>query len=164
MSTLINQDLNDAINAQIGREFGASHQYMQIAAYFDGLALERAARLFFEQAEEEHEHAMKFLKYILDAGGEVHIPPIDAPKSSFASAEEAVGLALKWEMDVTQYIHNLMELALRDKDYIARPFLDWFETEQLEEVSKMDKLLRVVRGVGERNLFMIEAYLSHLDA
>ncbi len=66
-------------------------------------------------------------------------------------------------MDVTGYINNLMEIALSERDHIARQFLDWFENEQLEEVSKMDKLVRVVKGVGERNLFMIEAYLSHLD-
>lgn len=162
MTTMISQSLNDSINAQIGREFGASLQYLQIAAYFDDMAMDQAAKLFFEQAEEENEHAMKFLHYILDAGGELHIPPVEAPKSQFVSAEEAVGLALKWEMDVTQHIHNLMEIAVNEKDYIARQFLDWFESEQLEEVSKMDKLLRVVKSVGDRNLYMLEAYLSHL--
>ena len=163
MTSMISRDLSDAINAQIGRELGAGLQYLQIAAYFDGMALDRAAELFFKQSEEEHDHAMKFLRYVLDAGGEIHIPPIDAPKSTFSNAEEAVGLALRWELDVTQQIHQLMEIALREKDYIARQFLDWFENEQLEEVSKMDKLLRVVRGVGERNIYMIEAYLSHLE-
>lgn len=163
MTSLISHELNDAINAQIGREFGASLQYLQIAAYFDGMALARAAELFFKQAEEERAHAMKFLKYVLDAGGEVHIPPIDAPRSNFASAEEAVSAALKWEVDVTSNINNLVEIALSTKDYLARNFLDWFVNEQLEEVSSMDKLLRVVKGVGDRNLYMIEAYLSHLD-
>ena len=163
MTMLISQQLMDAINAQVGREFGASMQYLQIAAYFDGLALDQAAKLFFAQAQEEHDHAMKFLKYVLDAGGEVHIPPIDAPKSTFTSAEEAVALALKWELEVTSHINNLMEIALSDRDYIGRAFLDWFVSEQLEEVSKMDKLLRVVKGTGERNLYMIEAYLSHMD-
>lgn len=163
MTTMISQDLCDAINAQIGREFGASMQYLQIAAYFEGMALERAAKLFFEQSDEERTHAMKLLKYVLDAGGEVHIPPIDAPKSNFASAEEAVSGALHWEMDVTDNFNNLMEIALGEKDYLARQFLDWFVNEQLEEVSKMDKLLRVVKSVGDRNLYMLEAYLSHMD-
>jgi bacterioferritin B len=163
MTTMISQELNDGINAQIGREFGASLQYLQIAAYFEGMAMTQASKLFFSQAQEEHNHAMKFLKYVLDAGGEVHIPPIDAPKSNFLSAEEAVSLALKWEQEVTGYIDILMEVALSQKDYIARQFLDWFENEQLEEVSKMDKLLRVVKATGERNLYMLEAYLSHLD-
>lgn len=163
MNAMISHELNDAINAQIGREFGASMQYLQIASYFEGMALERAAKLFFTQAEEERDHAMKFLKYVLDAGGEVHIPHIEAPKSHFSSAEEAVGAALKWEMEVTDYINSLMDIAMSQKDYLGRQFLDWFVNEQLEEVSKMDKLLRVVKGVGERNLYMIEAYLSHMD-
>lgn len=163
MTSLISQTLNDAINAQIGREFGASLQYLQIAAYFDGMALDQAAKLFFEQSDEERDHAMKLLKYVLEAGGELHIPPVDAPKSNFVSAEEAVGAALRWELDVTDQINNLMSIAMSENDYLGRNFLDWFVEEQLEEVSKMDKLLRVVKGVGERNLYMIEAYLSHAD-
>jgi bacterioferritin B len=79
--TMISQKLNDAINAQIGREFGASMQYLQIAAYFDSLALDQAAKLFFEQADEERDHAMKFLKYVLEAGGELHIPAPLMPPS-----------------------------------------------------------------------------------
>lgn len=162
MTSLISQSLNDAINAQIGREFGASMQYLQIASYFDNAALDGAAKLFFGQADEERDHAMKLLKYVLDAGGEVHIPPIEAPKSSFSSAEEAVGAALRWELDVTDQINNLVSIAISENDYLGRKFLDWFVEEQLEEVSKMDKLLRVVKGVGERNIYMLEAYLSHM--
>jgi len=160
---MISQALNDGINAQIGREFGAGMQYLQIGAFFEENALDQTAKMFYKQAAEENEHAMKFFKYVIDAGGEVHIPPIDAPKSTFVSAEEAVSLALKWELDVTGYITGLMEIAVNEKDYIARQFLDWFENEQLEEVSSMDKLLRVVKGVGERNMYMLEAYISHLD-
>jgi ferritin len=36
--------------------------------------------------------------------------------------------------------------------------------EQLEEVTKMEQLLSVVRRAGERNLLMVEAYLAHLDS
>jgi ferritin len=158
---LISRELNDAINAQIGREFGASLQYVSIATYFDSMALRKLASFFYKQAEEERDHAMKFVRYVVDAGGEVHIPPIDAPQSTFKTAEEAVELSLKWENDVTQYVNGLMEIALGQKDYIARTFLDWFETEQLEEVSSMENLLRVVRMAGERNLIMLEAYISH---
>jgi ferritin len=42
-----------------------------------------------------------------------------------------------------------------------RQFLAWFVTEQLEEVSSMDNLLGVVKNAGEKNLMMVEAYLSH---
>jgi hypothetical protein len=32
-----------------------------------------------------------------------------------------------------------MDIAVSEKDYLARQFLDWFVNEQLEEVSKMDR-------------------------
>ena len=64
---------------------------------------------------------------------------------------------------MTRRINALMELAVSQKDYMAQDMLLWFVTEQLEEVSTMDNLLKVVRITGERNLIMIEAYLSHKD-
>ncbi len=158
---LISQELTDAINAQIGREFGASLQYVSIANYFAGEALQKLAEFFYKQAEEERDHAMKFNNYIIETMGVVQIPPVDAPKSTFASAEEAIGLALKWETEVTAQINSLMEMAVTQKDYLSRQFLDWFVNEQLEEVSTMDRLLRITQRAGERNLLMLEAYFSH---
>ncbi len=158
---MISKELNDAINGQIGREFGASLQYINIATYFDGEALPKIAEFFYKQAEEEHEHAMKFVKYIVDTGGEVRIPPVAAPKSTFASAEEAFQLSMEWEMEVTKQVNNLMDIAHNEKDYAAQNFLNWFVEEQIEEVSSMDALLRIVKRAGEKNLIMLEAYISH---
>ena len=36
---LISSAMNDQINEQIGHEFGASFQYVNIAGYFDSVAL-----------------------------------------------------------------------------------------------------------------------------
>lgn len=160
---LISKKLNDAINAQIGREFGASLQYVNIATWFDGEALRKMAALFYKQAEEEKEHAMKFVKYIVDTGGSVSIPAVAAPKSTFAAAEEAVKLSLDWELEVTRQINDLYNIAVAEKDYAAQNFLDWYVDEQIEEVNSMDNLLKVVKRVGEKNLIMLEAYLSHGD-
>ncbi|HEY4303953.1 MAG TPA: hypothetical protein VGM82_05780 [Gemmatimonadaceae bacterium] len=41
---LISQTMNDQMNAQIGHEFGASLQYMNIAAYFDDAAFPSSPR------------------------------------------------------------------------------------------------------------------------
>jgi bacterioferritin B len=73
-----------------------------------------------------------------------------------------IQLALDWELKITGHINDLFSLAVVQKDYIAQDFLRWFVSEQLEEVSSMDTLLKVVRQSGERNLIMIEAYLSHI--
>lgn len=158
---LISAELNKAFNEQIGRELLASHQYIAIASYFDGRALKKLAEMFFKQSEEEREHAMKFVEYLNDVGGKVEIPSIAAPQSDFQTAEEAVRLALECEMDVTRHINNLMTMAIEQKDYAAREFLDWFVKEQVEEVSSMQDLLQIVQQVGEHYLIMVEAYLSH---
>ncbi len=158
---LISKQLNDAINKQIGREMEASNQYLQIAAYFESRYLKKLAELFYKQAAEEQEHALKFLHYVTETSGKLEIPPLAAPKSAFSSAEEAVSMSLKWENDVTAFIYELVEIANSTKDYIAREFLSWFVTEQLEEVSSMDTLLGVIKNTGEKNLIMVEAYLSH---
>ncbi|GAB4397592.1 MAG: ferritin [Anaerolineales bacterium] len=161
---MIGEKLNQSMNQQIANEFGASLQYVAIAAYFESHYLKLMAKLFFEQAEEEREHAMKFVHYILETGGKLQIPAVAAPKSDFASAEEAVQAALNWEVEVTGQINALMDIAVEAKDYLGQSFLRWFVDEQLEEVAKMEQLLGVVRSAGDKNLFMMEAYLAHLEA
>src|SRR3954471_25081255 len=108
---LISNTMVAAINKQIGHEFGAFLQYVAIAAYFGNESLPELSRHFNKQAMEEREHAMKFLNYVLDAGGLPEIPGIAAPQSRFASAEEAVKLSLTWEETVTKQIHGLLDQA-----------------------------------------------------
>jgi ferritin len=153
---IISQKLQDAINTQIGNELGAALQYMQIASYFEGETLPGLAKFFFLQADEEYEHAMKFLHYLLEVGAQVKIAAIPAPKVVFKSAEEAVGDALKWEQDVTKQIYGLVDVATADKDYISQRFLDWYVNEQLEEISTMDTLLNMVKKAGPQNLFVLD--------
>ena len=153
---LISKAMNKQMNEQIGHEFGASLQYVNIAAYFDDAGLPVLRDHFFKQADEEREHAMKFVRYLLDAGGAVEIPAIPAPRHEFGSAEEAVGLALDWENTVTKQIIALMDRATSEKDYLSHDFLEWFMREQLEEVSSMDMLLKMVRRSGESGLMLVE--------
>src|SRR5574341_386718 len=157
---LISQDMNKQMNAQIGHEFGASLQYVSIASHFDHAGLPVLARHFFRQADEERQHAMKFVRYILDADGSVVIPAVPAPRAEFKSAEEAVSLALEWELTVTRQINALLERASTERDYVAHDFLEWFAREQLEEFSSMDTLLKMVRRVGESGLMLVENALA----
>ena len=157
---LISKELNKAINEQIGHEFGASLQYVAIAVHFDGEGLPSLAKHFYKQANEEREHAMRFVKFLVDADGELELPAVPAPRSRFKSAEEAVQLSLNWENEVTRQINGIMDLAIKQNNHIARNFLEWFMSEQLEEVSSMDTLLRMVRRAGEQGLLFVENYLQ----
>src|SRR5215813_14505470 len=107
---LTSQKVIDAINEQIGYEFSASMQYYAIAAHFAAEALPQLSQHFFRQADEEKDHALRFIKYVVDAGGRVMIPAIDAPKSKFKNPEEAVKLSLDQEIHVTKQINALVDL------------------------------------------------------
>ena len=157
---LISEKLEEALNRQVGREMGASLQYLAIAAHFDRLSLKQLARFFYRQSDEEREHAMKFLHFVIDAGGTVRLPEITAPRSEFGTASECAKLSLDWETEVTKQIYELVDTALKDKNYIALRFLDWFVTEQLEEVRLMDELLSIIERAGEDRLLQVEDYLA----
>ena len=156
---LISKELEEAINAQIGREFGASFQYTSIAAYFDVEHLPNLAAFFYRQAGEEHMHAMKLLHYVVDAGGQVRIPAVPVTKYDFAHALECAQLALDWETEVTRQINALMDLAIAQRDHIAQDFLRWFVTEQLEEISTMEQLISIVQR-GKDNLLFVDDYIA----
>ena len=157
---LISDAMNEAINEQVGHEFAAMLQYVAIATYFDGEGLPQLAQRFYAQATEERDHAMRFVRYVVDADGQVEIPAIPAPQSRFRSAEEAVQLSLTWELTVTRQINTLVDLAIRESDHMTKNVLDWFVNEQREEVATMDTLLRMVRRAGESGLLFVENYLA----
>jgi bacterioferritin B len=115
---------------------------------------------FRKQAEEEKEHALRFIQFLLDAGARVEIPGVPAPQASFAAAEDGVKLSLEPEERVTAQINALVSTAKAESDYTRDNFLQWFVKEQLEEVSSMDQLLRVVQHAGEANLLRVEEFLA----
>ncbi len=157
---LISEKINQAFNKQVGYELGNSIQYLAIAAHFERESLFGLAKLYYQQADEEREHAMKFVKFLLDAGGKVVIPAIPAPQSDFDSALVAAQLALESEKVTTRQIYELVALATDEKNYIALNFLQWFLSEQLEEVSSAEARVTVIQRAGP-SVLMVEAYLAH---
>jgi ferritin len=156
----VEQPIVDAVNAQIGRELEAHLQYLAISSWFDAEGLPELSRFFRAQAVEEHEHAMRFLDYLQDVGGSVVIPALAAPKPAFESAEEAVAASLEWEEDVTRHIDRLVDLAGERRDHATHAFLQWFVTEQVEEVSTMSELLQATRRAGEGNLLLLDDFVA----
>jgi len=156
----LEEKLAAALNQQVGNELAASNQYVAIAAYFDAAALAELAKFFYLQAEEEREHAMKFVKFVIDAGASLAIPEIRAPQAQFESAREAVALALHSEETVTKQIYSLVDIAKESSNYIAMRFLDWFVDEQFEEEATIGALLQVVERAGEEQLLLVEDLLA----
>jgi bacterioferritin B len=156
----VSAQLNAAINAQIGHELENSNRYVAIASYFESECLFGLAKIYFKQADEEREHAMKFVKFLLEVGGDVAIPAIPSPPNRFSSAEAAAQSALDSEVRTTEQIYSLVELAGTEKNFIAVNFLQWFLNEQREEISSAQTRLSVIKRAGP-SVLMVEAYLAH---
>ena len=149
----------EALNGQIAYEFGASQQYVAIAIYYDAETLPRLAAHFYQQSLEERNHAMMMVQYLLDAGEKAAIPGVDAPRTEFADTVEPVALALDQERRVSGQINALAGVARETGDYAGEQFMQWFIKEQVEEVSSMSDLLRVVERARE-NPLLAEEYLA----
>lgn len=160
---MISQPMNDLLNKQITHELFASHAYLGISILAEQHTLKRLAKLFRQQAEEEREHALKILDYILEQDGAARLEAIDAPPAEFGTVLDAIEFAFKHEQKVTKQIHDLVALAEKENDYATRQFLGWFVEEQVEEVSSMRDLLDVARMCGN-HLLNLEAYLIHRNA
>jgi ferritin len=155
---IIKQKVVDLMNAQIRSEFSASLQYIAIAAHFDDMALPELASFFYRQADEEHEHAMKFVHFMLEAGTKPIIPSIPKLVNEFDGVSEPVQHALDQELKVTDEINNLVSMAIAENDHISNQFLQWFVTEQVEEVDTMSTLLQTIQHAAG-NLLLVEDFV-----
>lgn len=158
VQSMISSKLAQKLKEQVGHELGAHQQYLAIGTYFAQQNLDRWAALFYKQAAEEKEHAMKIVRFLTDVGEVAHFPAIPAASSSFKSAADAVGQALQWERTVTGQFQSMAKIALSGGDFVGFQFLQWFLEEQVEEVSSMEKYLALVEsGI---NLFQAEELLE----
>jgi bacterioferritin B len=149
----------EALNEQIGYEFGASQQYVAIAVYYDAQTLPQLAAHFYRQAVEERNHAMMMVQYLLDLDASVVIPGVEGPRTDFADVVAPVSLALEQEKRVTGQIAELVKIAREESDLVGEQFLHWFLQEQREEVSSMSALLDVMQRSRD-NVMLVEEYLA----
>ena len=149
----------DALNAQIGREFAAAHQYLAIATHYEAETFPRLARFFYKQADEERGHAMRMVDYLLETGMPLTLGEIAAPKRDFEDHVAPIRLALEQERQVTVQIGELFEIARETRDPASEIFMQWFVDEQVEEEDSMESLLRVAERVREYPM-MLEEFLA----
>ena len=161
MKQLISKKVAKAINSQIGLEFFASMQYEAICAWFKLEGLPQLSAHFSAQAAEERDHAHRFISYLIETGTPLELPAIDAPKCHFKDAVQAVKLALDHELKVTDSIKELLDLAEEENDRFTQNSLQWFITEQLEEVSSTEELLHIVQRAGDGGLLFVVHYLAN---
>jgi ferritin len=142
---MISQTIQDAMNEQIKHELHSAYVYLSMAAYFESQNLPGFANWMQVQSREEVNHAMKFYTFINDRGGRVQLQTIGQPPIEFSSAEDVFKQALAHEEHISDTIHKLYDLALKETDYPAQVMLHWFIEEQVEEEQNVGQVLEMVK-------------------
>lgn len=159
---MLNPAIEQALNDQVQKEFHSAYIYLSMAAYFEAENLPGAASWMRQQAGEEQEHALKIFDFIIDRGGRAALQAIGQPPTGFASPLAVFEAAYAHEQKVTQSIHDLYALALREADYPTQVMLQWFIDEQVEEEKNSSAIMAQLKMVGDSPaaLLMIDRQLA----
>ena len=73
----------ELLNDQVNKEFYSAYLYLEIADYYSDIDLDGFSNWYTNQAQEERDHAMLFVKYLQNNGIKVKFKAIDAPDAVF---------------------------------------------------------------------------------
>lgn len=145
---MLSKALNEAINEQIKWEFGSAYLYLAMANFFVERGLSGSAKWMRLQAQEELEHAMKFVDHVHDRGGRVVLMALEQPPADYASSLDVFQRSLAHEQEVTQRIDHLYKMATEEQDVASQTFLQWFVTEQVEEERHASEVVEQLKLAG----------------
>ena len=162
---MLSDTMVKALNEQIAMEGYASFLYLSMAGWFDAKSMQGCAAFMYRQSQEEHGHMMKIFNYLVDLDAIAISPGITQPPSDFNSVQEVFADTLAHEQRVTKSIHDIVELAITEKDHSTYTFLQWYVNEQREEENLMRTILDKINliGTGPQSLYFIDKEIAALN-
>lgn len=144
----LSKSIATALNAQITTEAHASQIYLSYAAWTAKQGFNGISHFLFRHAQEERNHMMKIIEYILKRGGEVQIAAIPAPEEDPTSINACFEKLLKHEIDNTKSIYKLVKISFDEEDWATWNMMQWFVKEQIEEETIVMNLLDKIKIAG----------------
>ncbi|MBN9296469.1 MAG: ferritin [Filimonas sp.] len=144
----LSPSLAQALNDQMTKEAHASQIYLSYGAWADARGYDGIANFLFRHAQEERNHMMKILEYILERGARVKVAAIPAPGTDPTSVQDCFEKVFKQEIDNTKAIYTLVKMSLTEEDWASWNFLQWFVKEQVEEETLALNLLDKIKIAG----------------
>ncbi len=140
-----------ALNNQMTNEAHNSQIYLAYASWASDKGFEGIANFLFRHANEERNHMMKILEYILKRGAKVVVTAIPAPGPDPVSVNDCFEKVFKSEVENTSSIYNVVNMSMAEKDWATWNFMQWFVKEQTEEETLALDLLSKIKVAGGVN-------------
>ena len=144
----LSDKLRAALNGQMTKEAHASQIYISYASWAASEGYDGIANFLFRHAQEERNHMMKIVEYIIQRGAKVQVEAIPAPLSDPASVQQCFIKVFEQEVDNTKSIYKLVKMSFDEEDWATWHFLQWFVKEQTEEETLAINLLDKVKIAG----------------
>ena len=136
--------LAEALNQQMTNEAHNAQIYLSYAAWASEKGYDGIANFLFRHENEERNHMMKILEYILKRGAKVVVTQIPGPGPDPSSINNCFEKVLQSEIENTSNIYRIVEVSMAEKDWATWNFMQWFVKEQTEEetlaIDLMDKI------------------------
>lgn len=159
---MLNKDIVTKITDQINYEFYSAYIYLDISNYYADNNLDGFANWFMIQTQEERDHAMLFMTYLLNNSERVKLSDVKAPDFIYHDFREPVVTAFEHEVQVTERIHDIYGIAYELKDFRTMQFLDWFVKEQNEEEKNTEDVIKKydLFGSDPKSLYLLDSELA----
>jgi len=152
-----------ALNSQVTKEAHAAQIYISYASWASDQGYDGIANFLFRHAQEERNHMMKILEYILERGAKPKIEAIPAPDADPTSVNDCFEKVYKQEIDNTQAIYNVVNLSMEERDWATWNFMQWFVKEQVEEETLAMNLLDKIKVAGGKDAKSDALYMLDKD-
>jgi len=147
---MLPKNIQEGLNNQVKLEAASSQAYLAMAVWSEiQPGLDGVAEFFYQQSDEERTHMLKLIRFINERGGFAAIPALEQPLVTFPSLKKLFEEFLKHELQVSASINDLVDLALKEKDYATHNFLQWYVSEQIEEEKTARVLNDKLEMIGE---------------
>src|ERR1700679_481270 len=129
----LSKTLQASLNAHMTKEAHASQIYLSYASWASSAGYGGIANLLFRHAQEERNHMMKILEYILKRGAEAEVTAIPTPHENPKSLFSCFEKIFEHEVENTKSVYKLVKMSFEEEDWGTWNFLQWFVKEQIEE-------------------------------
>jgi ferritin len=140
--------LAKALNDQMTNEAHNAQIYLAYASWASEKGYDGIANFLFRHSNEERNHMMKILEYILKRGAKVVVSAIPSPGPEPANVNDCFEKIFKSEVENTTSIYNIVNMSMAEKDWATWNFMQWFVKEQTEEETLALDLLAKIKISG----------------
>jgi ferritin len=142
-------ELLQAFNSQVTNELTASQLYLSASLWCRRQNLVGMAAFMRAESEEERGHAMKLIDFANQRAFRVDLQALKAPPCEWTSLLALWESLLQAEIDNTEALNKLADIADQERDHSLSALLDPFHMEQVQSEDSLRNMVAKIQDEGQ---------------